>query len=77
MRGRGRCFFGSNMGRYDAVRISPTSSHHIQVRYNNGNWYDEWSSGGSDIEILEWQDNYWIDAVFSNGQRVHAVLLRP
>lgn len=77
MRARGRLFEGKSDGRYDAVRISPSNSHSIEVRYENGNWYNEWVSGGSDIVMLEWQDNDWVDAVFSDGRKEHAVLLRP
>ena len=75
---RGNCFYGSSNGRYDAVRISPSNSHFVQVRYENGNWYDEWSSCGSDIDYLEWNTgNDWVDAVLDNGRSVHAVILRP
>ncbi len=75
---KGDCFYGSSNGRYNAVRISPSNSHCVQFRYDNGNWYDEWSSGGSDIETLEWNtDNEWVDAVLDNGTKEHAVILRP
>ncbi len=77
MRGRGRMFEGSSNGRYDAVRISPSNSHFVEVRYENGKWYNDWGSGGSDIMTLEWQDNDWVDAVFADGSKKHAVLLRP
>lgn len=76
MRGKGRCFYGSSNGHHDAVRISPTSSVTVQVRYDNGQWYDEWSSGGPSIVELVWQDNDWVDAVLDNGRTVHTVLLR-
>lgn len=77
MRARGRMFVGSSDGRYDAVRISPGRPHFIEVRYDNGKWFDEWGSGGSDIVELEWQDNNWVDAILDDGRKVHAVLLRP
>lgn len=70
-------FVGSSDGHHDAVRISPENSHFIQVRYESGKWFDAWGSGGSDIVMLEWQDNHWVDAVFADGRKEHAVLLRP
>ena len=73
---KGNCFYGSSNGRYDAVRINPSNSHFVQVRYENGSWHDEWGSGGSDIEYLEWDGN-WVDAVLDNGTKQHAVILRP
>lgn len=75
---KGDCFYGSSNGRYDAVRISPSNSRSVQVRYNNGNWYDEWSSGGREIETLEWDtNNQWVDAVLEDGTKKHAVILVP
>lgn len=75
---KGDCFYGSNNGRYDAVRISPSSPSFVQVRYGNGNWYDEWSSGGREIETLEWDtNNQWVDAVLEDGTKKHAVILVP
>lgn len=75
MRGRGRMFVGRSNGHHDAVRISPDNSHFIQVRYDNGEWYNDWGSGGSDIVDLEWQDNNWVDAILDNGRKEHAVIL--
>ena len=77
MRARGRMFVGRSNGHHDAVRISPENPHFIQVRYDDGRWYNSWGSGGLDIVMLEWQDNNWVDAIFADGRREHAEMLLP
>lgn len=78
MRGQGKIFHGRSTGRYDAVRISPQKSFIVEVHsVSNGSWYAEWSSGGTPIETLEWQDNDWVDALLIDGSQCHVVFLQP
>ena len=67
MRDRGRCFYGRSDGHHDAIRISPSNNHFVQVRYDNGTWHDFENAFGEIVELI-WQDHGGVDAVLTNGK---------